>query len=69
VTQRVSEDKKLKNVFKEALREVLDERKDMLRDILQDALEDIAMVRAIQEGRRTGDATRSEIFSILESAR
>ncbi len=69
MTQRLSEDERLKRALKEALREVLDERKDMLRDVVREALEDIAMTRAIEEGLKTTDASRGEVLSTLESGR
>jgi hypothetical protein len=61
------DDAKLKALFKAALLEVLEERKELLRDVIEETLEDVALTRAIEEGRRTPDASRSEVFSLLES--
>ncbi|HET7100205.1 MAG TPA: hypothetical protein VFJ52_03570 [Terriglobia bacterium] len=69
MAQLLAKDEKLKQVFKEALREVLDERKDLLREIVEEAVEDVALARAVEEGGRTGKASRKQIFSILESGR
>jgi hypothetical protein len=41
----------------------------MLREIIEEAMEDVALSRAIEEGWRTGNATRSEVFSVLEDGR
>ena len=60
------DDKKLKELFKTALLEVWEERKELLRDLIEETMEDIALARAIEQGRRTGEASRSEVFSILE---
>jgi ribosomal protein L12E/L44/L45/RPP1/RPP2 len=62
MTQVPIDDAKLKAVFKTALVEVLEERRDLLRD----AIEGIALVRAIEEGRRSEDVSRGEILSLLE---
>jgi hypothetical protein len=64
-----SEDERLKALFKTALREVLEERKDLLRDVIEEALEDIAFARAIEAGQRTEEASRKEVFSLLEGGR
>ena len=60
------DDERLKDLFKTALREVLEERKDILRDVIEEVLEDIALARAIDQGQRTEEASRSKVFSILE---
>lgn len=61
-----SEDERLKALFKAALLEVLEERKDLLREVIEETLEDIALARAIEEGQRTEEASRKEVFSLLE---
>jgi hypothetical protein len=69
MTQVPLDDAKLKALFKAALVEVLEERKDLLRDAIEETMEDIALSRAIEEGRRTEDASRSEVVSLLEGGR
>jgi hypothetical protein len=69
MTQVPLDDAKLKALFKAALVEVFEERKDLLRDAIEETLEDIALSRAIEEGRRTEDASRSEVVSLLEGGR
>ncbi len=66
MTQMPSDDERLKDLFKTALLEVLEERKDILRDLIEETLEDIALARAIEQGQRTQEASRTEVFSILE---
>ena len=55
----------LKEAVKAALIEVLDERQDLLREALSEALEDIGMLRAIEEGLKSGPAARKEVFAAL----
>ncbi len=66
MSQVLSDDARLKDLFKTALIEVLEERKDILRDLIEETLEDIALSRAIEQGQRTGEASRREVSSILE---
>jgi hypothetical protein len=60
------EDDRLKAVVKTALLEVLEERKELLREVIEETLEDIGFARAIEAGQRTEEASRSEVFSLLE---
>jgi hypothetical protein len=57
---------RLKALLKSAIVEVLEERKDLMREAVDEALEDIALVRAIEEGVRSGKASRQEVFAIFE---
>jgi hypothetical protein len=66
MTQVPLDDERLKDLFKTALVEVLEERKDILRDLIEETMEDIALARAIAQGQRTDEISRSEVFSILE---
>ena len=59
------DDNKIKNLFKQAIIEAIEEKKEVVHDIFMEAMEDLAMVRAIEEGESSGDATRDEIFDIL----
>jgi hypothetical protein len=59
----------LKQTVKAALIEVFDERQDLLRDALAEALEDIGMAHAIEEGLKSGPATREEVFAALRRGR
>ena len=57
----------LKQVMKEALSETLREQRDLLRDVFLEVIEDIALVEAIEEGRKTEKVSRERIFDVLES--
>jgi spore coat polysaccharide biosynthesis protein SpsF (cytidylyltransferase family) len=61
-----SDSSKLKEIFKQAIIEAIEEKKDVVHDLLMDAMEDLAMIHAIQEGEKTGSASRNEVFDILE---
>ena len=56
----------LKKVFKEALLEALDEKKDLLDDLFREVVEDVAMAKAIEEGEKTPEVSRSQVFDVLE---
>jgi hypothetical protein len=58
----------LKLMLKEAVVEVLEEHRDLLREIMEDAMEDIAMIRAIDDGMKSGDSSREEVFQTLTTA-
>ena len=66
MSQVPADDEKLKDLFKTAVLEVLDERKEFLRDLIEETMEDIALARAIDEGQRTNEASRSEVITLLE---
>ena len=53
---------RLKALFKTVLVEGMEERRDLIRDAALEALEEIALVRAIEEGRNLGEASRQEVF-------
>ena len=61
-------DQHLKDALKAAFIEVLQERPDLIRDVLEGTLEDIALARAIEEGDGSGNASREEVFALLQGA-
>jgi spore coat polysaccharide biosynthesis protein SpsF (cytidylyltransferase family) len=61
------DEKKIKDLFKQAIIEAIEEKKEVVYDLLVEVMEDIAMVRAIQDGENSGPASRDEIFQILEA--
>ncbi len=65
--QTVMDEGRLKQVFKEALVEMIEEKQNIFHDIIVEAIENIALSRAIQEGQKSGTATKKKIFNILES--
>jgi len=64
--EAITDSGKLKEIFKQALIEAIEEKKDVVHDLLVDAMEDLSMIHAIQEGEKTGSASRNEVFNILE---
>lgn len=60
------DDGKLKELLKQAIIEAIEEKKDEVHDLLVDVMEDMAMINAIREGEKSGAASRSEVFGILE---
>ena len=60
------DDRKIKDLFKQAIIEAIQEKKELVHDLLFEVMEDIAMVRAIQDGEDSGPACRDGIFQILE---
>ncbi|MEA2082740.1 MAG: hypothetical protein U9O82_00545 [Thermodesulfobacteriota bacterium] len=60
------DDRKIKDLFKQAIIEAIEEKKEVVHDLLVEVMEDIAMVRAIQDGENSGPISRDDIFQILE---
>jgi hypothetical protein len=60
------DDRKIKDLFKQAIIEVIEEKKEVVHDLLVEVMEDIAMDRAIQDGENSGTASRDDVFQILE---
>lgn len=56
----------LKKVFKDALIEALEEKKDLFNDLFREISEDIALARAIEEGEKSPEVSRSAVFELLE---
>lgn len=57
---------KLKDLVKNALLEILETRRDFVQDIFEDAIEDFAFSRAIEEGMKSEQVSKKEVFAILE---
>jgi hypothetical protein len=62
------DDKKVKELFKQAIVELFDERRDLLYDLFAEAIEDLALGAAIKEGEDGEGASREEVMKILEAA-
>lgn len=60
------EDQQLKDMLKQALLELMEERQELFQQILTEVLEETNMVSAIQEGLKSEDISRDDIFQILE---
>lgn len=64
--ETINDSSKLKEIFKQSIIEAIEEKKDVVHDMLVDAMEDLAMLHAVQQGEKTGSASRSAVFDILE---
>ena len=59
------DERRMKDLLKEALLEILQERKDLLYDLFSEVLEDFALVKAIQEGEMTDSVSKDEVLKAL----
>ena len=66
MSQTVSEESRMKELFKQALLEVLEERSDWFYALVVEAMEDIALARAIREGEKTELVAWEEVERALE---
>lgn len=66
MSQIVLEESRIKELFKAALLEVLQERRELFYDLVAEAIEDVGMVRAIQEGEKTEEVRKEEVYRVLE---
>lgn len=62
----ITDNGKLKEVFKQAIIEAMEEKKDLFHDLLVEAMEDLGMIRAIQQGEDSETASRDEVFNLLK---
>lgn len=62
------EEKRMKDLLKQALVEIFSEEQELFSELVSDALEDVALTRAIQEGEKTELVSRDEVFSLLGTA-
>lgn len=62
----ITDNGKLKEIFKQAIIEAMEEKKDVVHDLLVEAMEDLAMIHAIQEGEDSKSVSRKEVFQVLE---
>ncbi|MGH8477809.1 MAG: hypothetical protein ACRERV_11565 [Methylococcales bacterium] len=56
----------LKQTLKEALAETLHEEREFLHNIFAEVFEDFTLGEAIREGLETPQATREEVFNLLD---
>lgn len=56
----------LKLALKDAIVEALTEQRELVYSLMVEALEDIALAEAIREGLQSGEASREEVFQILQ---
>ena len=59
-------DEQGKELLEEAIFEALQERKGRFSDLFAEVIEDFALVKATREGEVGEQATREEVFGVLE---
>jgi spore coat polysaccharide biosynthesis protein SpsF (cytidylyltransferase family) len=62
------DERRIKDLFKQAVLELFQERRDLLYDLFAEVIEDLALANAIKEGESTETVSRAEVFRILEGA-
>ncbi len=60
------DEKRIKELFKQAMMEFFEEQKDIFYDLVAEVIEDTALVNAIKEGESTDTVSKDEILEILE---
>jgi len=60
------DDKKLKDLLKQALAEAFEESKELLYDVVVEAVEDGALTRAIKEGQASPLVEKGQVIEALE---
>ncbi|MGH8498258.1 MAG: hypothetical protein ACRERV_05550 [Methylococcales bacterium] len=66
MAQTMNDREILKQTLKEALAETLHEEREFLHELFAEVFEDFTLGEAIREGLETPQATREEVFNILE---
>lgn len=56
----------LKKVFMDTLIKALEEKRDLFSDMFREVTEDIALAKAIEEGEKSLEVSRSTVFNVLE---
>ena len=61
------EERRIKQLFKEALIEVIEERRNVFHELLTEALEDTALVHAIRDGEDSAPVSKQEVLKLLDN--
>ena len=56
-----------KAIMKDAFSEVINSNRELIYDVFYEAFEDFHIPQAIYEGESSGQATKEEVFEILET--
>ncbi len=64
----VTQDKHVKDLFKQAMLELMTERRDEFYDLFTEALEDILLVKAIREGEKSPTVSKVDVLRVLDGA-
>ncbi len=60
------EEQQMKALLKQAILELMEERQELFQGLFAEVIEEVGLMNAIREGEQTPDASREEIFLILE---
>ena len=63
------DEKRTKDLFKQALEELLQERSELFLELVAEALEDYGLLEAIKEGEGTIPVSKAEVLQVLEGSR
>ncbi len=69
MTQTVIDEKRMKDLFKQALEELLQERSELFLELVAEAIEDYGLLEAIKEGEGTIPVSKAEVLQVLEGSR
>ena len=61
------DERRIKQLFKEALVEVIEERRSVFHELLTEAIEDTALVHAIQDGEDSTPVSKQEVLKLLDN--
>lgn len=61
------DERRTKELFKEALIEVIEERRSVFHELLTEAIEDNALVHAIQDGEDSASVSKQEVLKLLDN--
>jgi hypothetical protein len=64
----VTQDKHVKDLFKQAMLELMTERRDEFYDLFSEALEDILLANAIREGEKSPTVSKADVLRVLGGA-
>ncbi len=64
----LTDDTRIKDLFKQAMLELLTERRDEFYELFSEALEDVLMVYAIREGEDSETVSQAEVLRALGGA-
>ena len=59
------EDKRIKDLIKQALLELFQERRDLFRDLFEELLEDVGLANAMREGEKSEIVSEKEVMKAL----
>ncbi len=59
------EDKRMKDLIKQALLELFQERRDLFYDLFEELLEDVGLANAMREGESSKTVSEQEVMKAL----